>query len=247
MSSLVSMQLEAIILKNFDYQDHHKIAKMISPSHGLISVFVSYANKKKSRYQVLAEPLTRVMIHVKAPRAEQEGLYYLVYGDIVNSYYELKGDFELVMMFYEMVKIIIRGDIDMYHLPYVYRLLRDVLEVEMVDVKKFKFGVLAFKAKMLAVLGILPAIDSCVACRQTSKIVTASVSEGGLVCADCYAGDGIWLAVDLITLWRALFKVPIKRLITLDIKNSEVMAFETWIKSYYERYSNIKIEKRLEI
>jgi len=243
----VSTQLEAIVLKNFDYQDSHKIVKMISPSHGLISVFMSYANKKKSRYRSLAEPLTCVTIHVKAPSDERDGLYYLVHGDLIDSFYELKVDYEKVMMFYEMAEIMIRGDIDQQYLPYGYKLLKAVLEADVADDQlKFPWFVIIFKAKMMVALGVLPAIDGCVGCGQTTKIVTSSVSEGGLVCEACYAGDGIWLPADLISLWRALFKVPIERLMWHDVALSEVHALEIWMKSYYERYSNIRFAKRLE-
>jgi len=243
----VSTQLEAIVLKSFDYQDHHKIVKMISPSHGLISVFVGYANKKKSRYRALAEPLTCVNANVKVPSDERGGLYYLVHGDIIDSFYDLKVDYEKIMMFYEMAEIIIRGDIDEYHLPYAYRTLKNILEVDTEDNIRFRFCVIIFKAKMMVVVGLLPAIDGCVGCGTTNKIVTASVSEGGLVCEACYANDGVWVSANLIPLWRALFKIPIERLITLDVKMSEVVILETWVKSYYESYSNIKFAKRLEI
>jgi DNA repair protein RecO len=100
---------------------------------------------------------------------------------------------------------------------------------------------------MMIAIGLQPAINGCVGCKTTNKIVTASVSEGGLVCKACYAGDGIWVSADLIPLWRALFKVSIERLITLDVGVAEVSVLETWMKSYYEHYSNIKFAKRLEI
>lgn len=241
----MSTQLEAIVLKSFNYQDHHKIVKMISPSHGLISVFVSYANKKKSRYRALAEPLTYVTIYVKIPSNERDGLYYLIHGDIIDSFYELKIDYEKIMMFYEMAEVIIRGDIDEYHLPYAYRMLKVVLGTGTAGDIKFRFCVVVFKAKMMAVIGLLPAIDGCVGCGTTSKIITTSVSEGGMVCQDCYVGNGIWVSADLIPLWRALFKIPIERLVMLDVCVSEVSVLETWMKSYYEGYSNIKFAKRL--
>ena len=241
----MSTQIEAIVLKSFDYQDHHKIVKMISPSHGLISVFVGYANKKKSRYRALAEPLSLVTVNVKVPSDERGGLYYLVHGDILNSFYELKVDYELVMMFYELVEIILRGDLDVYHLPYAYRTLKSVLEVDGDDALRFRFGVVVFKAKMMVAVGVLPAVDGCVSCGTTSKIVTASVSEGGLICEACYAGSGIWLQVDLIPLWRGLFKVSVERLLQLDIGESELEILENWMTAYYEGYSNIRFAKRL--
>jgi DNA repair protein RecO (recombination protein O) len=110
---------------------------------------------------------------------------------------------------------------------------------------KFRFGVILFKAKMMTVLGIVPMVDGCVSCGRTRKIVTASVSEGGLVCEDCYTGDGVWLATDLIPLWRALFKIPVEHLVKLDVGGADVEVLEGWIMAYYEGYSNVKFAKRL--
>jgi len=242
----VSVQLEAIVLKSFDYKDHHKIVKMISPSHGLISVLMPYANKKKSRYRTLAEPLTCVTIQVKVP-TEQSGLYYLMHGDMTDAFYEVKCEVEKVMMFYEMAEVTIRADIEKYHLPFVYRTLKSVLEIAASDEIKFRWGVVIFKAKMLSAMGILPAVDGCVSCGKTTKIVTASVNEGGLICEACYAGSGIWMASELIPLWRACFKLPVDRLLTLDLAISELETLENWVLAYYESYSNIKFAKRLKI
>lgn len=249
----MSTQIEAIVLKSFDYQDHHKIVKMISPSHGLFSVFVGYANKKKSRYRALAEPLSLVTVNLKVPRShegpsdERGGLYYLVHGEILDSFYDLKINYELVMMFYELVEIILKGDIDLYHLPHAYRTLKDVLKVDGENQIQFRFGVVIFKAKMMASIGVLPAVDGCVGCGGTEKIVTASVSEGGLICESCYTGSGIWLVTDLIPLWRALFKLPTEHLLQLEVSDLEVENLETWMMAYYEGYSNIRFAKRLTI
>ncbi|MCL1990335.1 MAG: DNA repair protein RecO [Defluviitaleaceae bacterium] len=243
----MSIQLEGIVLKSFDYQDHHKIVKLISPSHGLISVFVSYANQKKSKHRSLVEPCTCVTLHVKAPSHEHGGLYYLVQGDAIDSFYELKVDYEKVMMFYEMVEIMIKGDVDEIHLPYAYRLLKEILTCHATDLLTFRFLIVIFKAKMLVAVGLQPAIDGCISCKQRHDIVTASVSEGGLVCKVCYTGSGIWLTADLIPLWRGLFKGPIKRLAMLDVTTSQVELLETWMKSYYEGYSHIRFAKRLVI
>jgi len=249
---MLNTQLEAIVLKRFDYQEHHKIVKMLSPSHGLISVFAGYASKRKYRYAAILEPLTIVSLDVKMPTVNQRqgDFYYLNYGDIIKNFHEIKCDYELIMLFYEMVKIIISGDINKEHFPQVYQNLKAVLEAYTADANcddelKFRFLVVAFKAKMLASMGILPATDGCVSCQTKKMIVTASVIEGGLICANCYQASGIWLATDSISLWRALFKLPIKRLVALAISESQVCILEAWMKSYYEAYSNIKFAKRL--
>jgi len=246
----VNTQIEAIVLKSFDYQDHHKIVKMISPSYGLFSVFVGYANKQKSRNRALAEPLSCVSVSVKEPQNSTDGrggLYYLVHGEVLDAFYELKMDYELVMMFYEMAEVILYGDIDLYHLPYTYRMLRSVLALDADDALTFRFGVAIFKAKMMTAIGMLPAVDGCVFCGTTTQIVTASVNEGGLICEACYSRSGIWLEIDLIPLWRALFKSPLDSLLKLEIGEADLEMLENWIAAYYDSYSNVRFAKRLTI
>ena len=244
--STMSTQLEAIVLKSFDYKDHHKIVKMISPSHGLISVFVSHAGRKNSRYRMITEPLTLVTITAKLPR-EGNDIYFLIDGDVVEAFYDLKMDYEKVMIFYEMAMIILKGDLQQGELPYTYRTLASVLAegTTTEPIFMFRWRVLVFKAKMTVAVGIAPSVDGCVDCGTRSKIVTASASQGGLICEDCYVGDGIWVVTDLIPLWRSLFKLPLESLLQLEIKASEVEVFETWMKSYYEGFSNIKFAERL--
>jgi len=100
-------------------------------------------------------------------------------------------------------------------------------------------------AGWFAPIVIKPSVDGCVDCGTKNNIVTASATSGGLVCADCYQGDGIWITTDLITLWRSLFKLPINDLLKLEITESEVVVFERWMTSYYEGFSNLKFAERL--
>jgi len=241
----LSTPLEAIVLKSFDYQDHHKIVKVISPSHGLISVFIGYASKKKSRYGALSEPLTCVNLTVKTPSDERGGLYYLIHGEITDPFYELKLEYEKIMMFYEMAEVILKGDIDPHHLPHSYRLLKGVLEAGILNDIKFRLAVVYFKFKMLTLLGVVPVFDGCVSCGGTSGIVTPSIKEGGLLCKDCYTGEEILIASGLIPLWRVMFKVDLERLMDAPVAQHEMETLETWIEVYYESYVGIRFTKRI--
>ena len=243
----MSIQLEAIVLKSFDYQEHHKIVKMISPSHGLISVFINYANKKKSRMLAIAEPLTCVLINVKESNSQTGGLFFLQHGDVIDPFYEIKMEYDLIMLFYEMAQIIVRGDIEEIHLPYIYRTLKAILSAPFKNPSSLRYGVVIFKAKITASLGIAPMVDCCVGCGGIKNIITASATEGGLICQSCYKSTGIWIKPDLVNIWRALFKSPVDKLLSLEISDDQLEILEIWFKSYYEFYSNIRYKRTIEI
>ena len=46
----------------------------------------------------------------------------------------------------------------------------------------------AFFLKLLAHEGLAPALDACVRCRATDRLVAVDIGEGGVLCADCRRG-----------------------------------------------------------
>jgi len=242
----MSMQIEALVLNSFDYQEYHKIIKVISPTHGLFSVFVGYANKGKSRYRALVEPLTKVQLYLRPP-LKVDGLYTLLSGEIEDALYNIKSDFEITYLALELVDILLKSNLDDKEYLYFYRILNELLTYEILTVAKFIFGMTIFKAKLTLILGISPAIDCCVNCGSVSKIITACVTEGGLICEVCYRNTGIWLNPKDIPLYRAFFKYPLKKLLELEVSPEEIQELENWLNNYLNTYTNIKIKPRLSL
>ena len=182
---------------------------------------------------------------MKVPDADSGGLYYLVHGEILDSFYELKIDYEKVMLFYEMAEVILKGNIDNDHLPHAYRLFKSVLNLTEPGVFKFRLAISHFKYRMLLLLGVMPVVDHCVSCGVTERIVTPSIQRGGLVCESCYDHEEILLSSYMIPLWRILFKANLQQLLSVPINETELEFLEIWIASYYENYTGIRFAKRL--
>ena len=54
----MALDVDGIILKNFNYGEHHKIIKVLTRNMGVIGVFVQNANKVNTKKSALVQPLT---------------------------------------------------------------------------------------------------------------------------------------------------------------------------------------------
>ena len=61
----MAFDVEGIILKGFNYGEHHKIIKVLTEKIGVIGVFVQNANKVNTKKSALVQPLTCARFNLK--------------------------------------------------------------------------------------------------------------------------------------------------------------------------------------
>jgi len=238
----MSQVIEAIVLKSFDYRDHHKIAKVLSPTVGLISVYMANASRTKSKVRALGEPMNVMNLNVKPPQHDVEGLYYLYAGEITQYFLTLKSDYDNIMNFYLMAEIVLKSGFEPRYAGYVYKLFKSVLDLAETGTE-MKFLVMVFKLKMLPVLGIQPVVDCCVNCGSRMSIICLSVNSGGLLCSNCLSWDEqILIDSSLVNVIRGLLKAPIDELASVEIGSEVLGVLETFTDAYYDNHSGLALK-----
>ena len=96
----MAFDVEGIILKGFNYGEHHKIIKVLTEKIGVIGVFVQNANKVNTKKSALVQPLTCARFNLKPSTNANSELYYLYSGEVVDYYMNLKMDYEKIAYFY---------------------------------------------------------------------------------------------------------------------------------------------------
>jgi len=244
----MAMDVEGIVLKSFNYGDNHKIIRVLTNRYGLIGIFVNNANKPRSRHGALAQPLILASFTLKESSGEGD-LHFLYSGEVENSFYQLKLDYEKVTYFYQMAEIILKGDMEPEAGPYLFALLKKILLLAEDGVSMALLNV-AFMLKVLPLLGIKPSLDSCASCGSVEHIVAASVSQGGIICTNCYGGkENITIGPKRIPLLRAMDKVVLEKLRTVELEDSDLEALELFLEGWFESYSglNLKTAKILKV
>lgn len=237
-------QTEGIILKSFNYGEHHKIIKILTPSLGVIGVFVTGANKVGAKKSVLVEPLTLAHFNLKQTTNAGSDLYYLASGDALEYFLDLKLDYEKVSYFYYMAEIIIKGLHGGEDSAYVYRLLKKILLLADAGTSMYLLS-LIFQLKMLPVLGIEPALDCCVTCGTVERIVMLSVALGGMVCANCkQLNEPLIIDAPLIPIVRAMAKVDLENFPEIELEPELLKPIEHFLESYYDSYSGLYLKSK---
>ena len=85
----MAIDVEGIILKSFNYGEHHKIVKVLTENQGVIGVFVQNANKVNTKKSALVQPLTCARFNLKPSTNANSDLYYVYSGDVIDYYHSI--------------------------------------------------------------------------------------------------------------------------------------------------------------
>ena len=243
---MVSTQVEGIVLKSFNYGEHHKILNVLTYHYGLIGIFAQNANRTNNKKSALVQPMTCAHFNLKEPTGTGGGLYFLYQGDVVENYLNIKLDYEAMMHVYVMLEIILKGlkREEVVHYRMIYPWLRDGLSLIESGVSPLLVAVV-FQFKMLKCLGIEPYLDGCVVCQSTQHIVMLSCEAGGLVCQRCYhPKETILIDAPLVPLVRALVRVEMSALSEIEVEEDLLAPISDFLMQYYERYAGFYLSTK---
>ena len=237
----MAFDVEGIILKGFNYGEHHKIIKVLTEKIGVIGVFVQNANKVNTKKSALVQPLTCARFNLKPSTHANSELYYLYSGKVVDYYMNLKMDYEKIAYFYSMIELILKGLPGEEYSAYVYRMTKKFLEAADEGYDAYLLS-LIFQLKMMPVLGIEPILNRCAICHTTEYIASLSVRQGGLVCARCLnPNEPILIDAPLIPIIRSLHRVEIDWLPEVELEPELLQPIEQFLDAYYETYLGLKL------
>lgn len=240
----MAIEVEGIILKSFNYGEHHKIIKVLTENQGVIGVFVQNANKINTKKSALVQPLTCAHFNLKPSTNANSDLYYVYSGDVIDYYLNLKLDYENMNYFYFMIELILKGMSESEFSSYVYRMLKNFLEAADQGYSAYLLS-LIFQLKLMPIIGIAPIMDCCAVCQSTEHIVTLSVRQGGLVCAKCYLSqEPIIIDAPLIPIIRALYKVDIDDLPEIELEKELLLPIEQFLDAYYDSYAGLHLKTK---
>ena len=242
----MSTSVEGIVLKSFNYGEHHKILKVITHHHGIIGVFVQNANRTNNKKSALVQPVTCAHFNLKQSNSTSGGLYYLYNGEVINHYLNVKLDYEAMIYIYLVIEIVLKGlkseeDVSYYH---VYEMLKTVLDLAEQGVSSQLLAIV-FQFKMLTILGIEPQLDCCANCHKTQQIVMLSITGGGLMCERCVnVQEPILIDASLIPLVRALARVNLAALAEVEVEQEFLTTISTFLTYYYEQYAGFHLSTK---
>lgn len=235
--------IEGIVLKASDYQEKSKILQVYSLEHGLISLYLKGANQYRSKQFVLAQPLT----HASFSIYYSEGLNQCFSGEIINSFQNLKLNFEQNIYVYHLFELILKTLEKHAANPYLYQLLLLIMNAIDAGASEAKRALLTncFELKLLYFLGVAPELSCCVECGRNQAIATFDLYKGGLICKHCLTPQTFSFSKQTLTTIIQLYYAKIEAIPDLPDVSTEVLKdLRFIIDQYYQYHLGIRTNSR---
>lgn len=181
--------IEAIVLKNVNYKDSHRIYTLLTREKGKTSAIARGVRKISSKRAGSLDTLNQVSLNL----SEDKGGYYSINEvKVINSFSKLKTSLDFILAglyFCELVDIFLDSG---HSAAEIFTLLKSGLTVLSKNPSKAKLVVNVFEFRLLDKLGFGLTVDSCVICNRkfdnSWNGVKVNSDLGGFICNDCVQG-----------------------------------------------------------
>ena len=229
------ISVKGICLSETNYSDSSKILNVYTEEYGMIGVFSKSCRNIRSKLRSVSRKLIYGTYHLYY---KEHGLSTLIGVDIINAY--LKTTMHLESVSYAS-----------YLVDLTYQVVRQetdecVLLLLVATLEKIEVGMDAatltniYEVKMLSHLGVLPNLDGCVVCGNSTHIVTISSHKGGLLCRSCFqSGVDHIVSPQTIKLLRMYYYVDVSKITKIEIDQESEREIDQFLEEYYDKYTGV--------
>ena len=187
--------IEAIVLKNVNYKDSHRIYTLLTREKGKTSAIARGVRKISSKRSGSLDTLNHVALNLSEDKL---GYYSINEVKVINSFSKLKNSLDFIlagMYFCELVDIFLDSG---HEAGEIFILLKSGLTVLSKNPSKAKLVVNVFEFRLLDKLGFGLTVSSCVTCGRnfdkTWESVKVNSEYGGFICNNC-SGSGVEIQI----------------------------------------------------
>lgn len=176
---------DVVILKQTPFGETSRIITLLSRDFGLLRGVAKGVRQQSSRLARFLEPLTEVELV----------LYYYTDRDLhlisksseLNPFHQLRSNPLRLAHSLVIVEHVLRLLPAEDPSPQIYELLVESLRLLDEGAVNERFVLLAFRVKLLHLLGIAPRLEGCITCgkKLTSRVNIFFPSQGGFICEEC--------------------------------------------------------------
>ena len=174
------VKIQAIVLNKVDFKDNDRILTLFSPQKGKVTVTVKGVKKQNSKLRAGSE-LFAFGTYILA---ETRGRYTVTGYDSIDSFHELREDFDRLSFAAMLLKICDKAISENEEDMELFTLLIEILHKLREDVS-LPYIVSVFLMKFCNLFGYQPELEKCVSCGSEDDLICISPQIGGIVCINC--------------------------------------------------------------
>ncbi len=175
------IKTQAIVLNKVDFKDNDRVLTLFSAQNGKITASCKGVKKQNSKLR----PSSEVFAFGTYILAESKGRYTVTGYDSIDSFFELRDDFDRLTLGVLFLKIceksISQGESNYELFSLLVNCLHKLREPSVAP----GFVASVFLLKYACIMGYQPEIVNCAKCSNNSDLLFFSASAGGVLCKNC--------------------------------------------------------------
>lgn len=187
---------EAVVLRTHKLGEADRIIVLYSRGRGKIRAVAKGVRRTRSKFGSRLEPGSVVALQLY----EGRNLDIVTQAERVDALAAIRSDLDRYGRATVILEVIDASSVEGESNPAMYKLVTGALRE--LDRAGNNLVVPAFVAKYLVLEGVQPMVDACVRCGTTEDLTSIQISEGGVLCRRCPAGeplsDGARLALSML-------------------------------------------------
>lgn len=235
----MQLKTKGIVLTETPYSETSKILNVLTSDYGLIGIISKGSRNVKNKLRGVSNKMNygEYTINYK-----EKGLSTLIEGTTINSFKNIYIDMKkATYAFYlmDLVNQVLKENNN--------KNIFDLLEGALIKINDGLSPELIsniVEIKLLDYLGVNLELDNCVLCGNNEDFITIDLTNGGVICKNCY-NDGYIMNDKALHLMRILKKIDLKKLEKLEITDEEIfIEIDKFIHEYYSSYTGIYLKKK---
>ncbi|MFV0258716.1 MAG: DNA repair protein RecO [Acidimicrobiales bacterium] len=196
---------EAVVLRTYKLGEADRIVVLYGRGRGKIRAVAKGVRRTRSKFGSRLEPASIIQVQCH----EGRNLDIVTQAERTQPLADLRADLGRVSRAAILLEAIDHSTADGEPEPARYKLLVGALTE--LDRSGNRLVVPAFVAKLLALDGVQPRVDACVACERADELVALSLHEGGVFCRS--HRRGLPIGVDALEALRLVLQGRVRQVL----------------------------------
>ena len=231
-------KVEGIVYTSQDYGETSRIINVITKKYGIIGMIAKGAKTMKSNLRSTTDKLTYGYFNIYY---KPNKLSIVSAIDVIDNFKNIKKDINKIS--YATYLLELSGQV----IKHSYKNeIYDVLISGLTKVNENYDPMVIMnitELKYLDYLGVMPVIDSCCKCGNTSNICTLSSYAGGYLCNKCHKNEKI-VSEKTIKLIRMFYYLDIAKISKIEISKESKNEINSFLNDYYDRYTGLYLKSK---
>ncbi len=176
---------EAVVLRTYKLAEADRIVVLYSRGRGKIRAVAKGVRRTKSKFGSKLEPASMVQLQLY----EGRNLDIITQAERIVAFQNLRSNLDSYGRAALLLEVIDSAVAEGEENPALYKVLAGALQE--LERAGNPLVVPTFVAKFLVLEGVQPLVDACVRCGSETDLVSIQISEGGVLCRNCQAGEPI--------------------------------------------------------